>query len=215
MDEIIEIKSAFELKQYNDEEGCIKAYVTTYGNSDRVGDVIEQGALDNFIANFNGKLPMLLNHNSSQLPIGEWTEFSSDSTGVLGTGLIYTDTQLGRDTRTVIRRGLYDSVSIGFRVLDFEPIDGGRLFKQIELIEVSIVQRPANPQAVITDIKRHDGSVDVKLLEKSLRDVGLSRKEAKVASYSIDKNLRDAGVETTKQAILNEILKRGDLCPKK
>ena len=135
------------IKQLEDNANSLEAYVTTYNNEDLVGDIIVPGALDKFISEFKGKLPMLLNHNNASLPIGEWSSFVSDTYGVKGYGELYTETQLGKDTHTIIKKGLYDSVSIGFRASDFEMRDeGGIIFKEIGLTEVSIVHYPANPK---------------------------------------------------------------------
>ena len=52
------------------------------------------------------------------------------------------------------------------------------------LAEVSIVMNPNNPQANISKLEyfRADGSADLKVFEKSLRDAGFSRTDAKKAA---------------------------------
>ena len=68
---------------------------------------------------------------------------------------------------------------LGFKATDYEQNDkGGFNFKQIELFEVSLVSRPANPKAEILSAKNEDGKIDLRKLERCLRDAGLSRKES-------------------------------------
>ena len=64
------------------------------------------------------------------------------------------------------------------------------------LREVSVVMYPNNPRAEVSKLEyfRADGSADLKVLEHSLRDVGLSKSEA-VAAASVFKKVieqRDA-----------------------
>ena len=204
------------LKPYEKQDGepaIVEGYITTYGNEDVVGDVIQQGALDDFIADFNAgevMLRMLFQHDRAAI-IGQWTELRSDEFGVYAVGEIFTDVSLGADIATLIRRGVLNSFSIGFMFDEngFEMRrDGGRLFTEISLVETSVVDVPANPQARITNIKRDDNSLDLKKLEKLLRDAGLSRTESKTAVSNIDANLRDAESKNEKQDLYSKLLSK-------
>ena len=177
------LDTPLEVHKFDGDEGQLTAYVTTFGNTDKEGDIIAPGALDKFIANFKNTpgstLPMLWQHNQTEV-IGEWTDFTINSRGVKGTGEIFTDVTRGNDVRNLIKRGAVGSVSIGFRSKDYEVRNNGEgfLFKEIELIETSVVLNPANPRAKITSAKTEDGQIDLRKLEKALREAGLSRKES-------------------------------------
>ena len=96
------------------------------------------------------------------------------------------DTSLGNDTRVLLRRGVLDSVSIGFKSNDYEYNDDGtRTFKSIELVEASVVDVPANSQAVVTDVKSADGSLDFNALKDNLRKSGLSKKQSEDVVHSV------------------------------
>ena len=124
----------------------IEAYLTTWGNVDKTGDIIVREALEGYVAAFHQggvMLRMLYQHNRDSI-IGTWNELVMDEVGLLAKGEIFTDTSLGNDTRVLLRRGVLDSVSIGFKSNDYEYNDDGtRTFKSIELVEASVVDVPA------------------------------------------------------------------------
>ncbi len=206
-DTIIKMSTDFIVTKFDAEVGDIEAYVTTYGNEDVVGDVMAKGVLDKFIRGFkrvNGKkpyekqLPMLWQHDSNEV-IGSWTNFKADDIGVIGYGKLFPEISRAQDVRSLIMRGMVGAVSIGFKATDYEiREDGGRLFKEIQLVETSVVLRPANPQALILSAKNDEGQIDLKLVEKVLRDAGLSRKQSKAMVAEGKSGLRDADLNIDK-----------------
>ena len=187
-----------EKVRFDGEEGIIEAYITSFGNTDKVGDVMDPAAFDKTVEDLQGKqLPMLLQHSQVDI-VGSWTKFAVNARGVKATGQIFTETSGGSDALALVRRGLIGSTSVGFRSKQYEPIqddDGnvrGRLFKEVELVETSLVINPANPKANIVSVKREDGTIDVKLLEKTLREAGLTRKQAREFVHAGGTDLRDA-----------------------
>lgn len=208
--ELITKSTDLEIHKFDSDAGSLTAYVTTFGNADKVGDVMSPGSLDKFVDDFNDsgrKLAMLWQHKTDE-PIGVWNKFEINSRGVKGYGEIFTDVTRGNDTRNLIKRGVVGSVSVGFVSNKFEQLEsGGRLFKEIELREVSVVLSPANPKAKIVSAKRDDGSVDIKLVEKLLRDAGLSRSESKSLLHEGIAGLRDAfSVESEKQDLVSKLI---------
>ena len=209
--ELITKSTDLELQKFDSDLGQLSAYVTTFGNADVVGDIMAPGALDKFVNEFNDsgrKLAMLWNHKADE-PIGVWNKFEINSRGVKGFGEIFTDVTRGNDTRNLIKRGVVGSVSVGFVSNKFEQLEsGGRLFKEIELREVSVVLSPANPKAKITSAKREDGSVDLKLVAKLLRNAGLSHSEAKSLIAEGQTSLRNVvDEEAKKQEMAAQLLK--------
>lgn len=161
-------------------DGEVVAYLSTFKNADKVGDIIEKGAFDQFVKDFDPtakKLPMLYSHKTENL-IGEWVELSVDEHGIKGRGVIYTETTTGKDVHALLKRGALSAVSIGFKSSDYEEIEsGGRLFKQVELVETSIVLNPCNPQAEVLSVKSEDGLIQVSELKSVLRNAGMNRSE--------------------------------------
>jgi hypothetical protein len=110
---------------------------------------------------------------------------------------------------------------------DGEPDQGDEAYFQITkggLREVSVVMYPNNPQAEVSKLEffMEDGSVDLRQLEQSLRDAGVSKQNA-VAAASVFKQvieqrdavkkpaepiLRDSEAEATEAKILQALEQR-------
>ena len=142
----------FELKQVVDVAGGgweISGYASTWGDPpDSYGDVIAPGAFAASLAERQTKL--LFEH---AMPIGKQLELREDERGLFGRWAII-DTTAGTDAYKLARGGVLDSLSIGYQTEESEYRDDGvRVLKRVALFEVSAVAIPANPYAVITDVK--------------------------------------------------------------
>ena len=190
--------------------GVISAYLTTFGNSDVVNDVMAKGSLDSYIAKFDPsakKLPMFYEHDHTSI-IGEWTDLKADEHGVIGTGTLYTETTKGSDVYKLMQREAVSSVSIGFRSSDFEKNDeGGRTFKNIELVETSVVLSPANDQAQIMSVKSADGFIETAALKKHLIDGGLTKAECEALFMDGWRGLKSLRLADVKRNKLADALK--------
>lgn len=198
-------------------------YGAVFGNVDSYGDVIEAGAFSKFLADVkSGNQPwpaMLSQHGGWQLsaeditPIGVWTDFAEDGHGLKVTGQL-ADTPRGLEMYKLMKmspRPAIDGMSIGYIAKEWEPRskpeDPKRKLKRIDLIEVSIVTRPANGKARVESVKNDWTERDFERL--LTRDAGLSRSEALVVINQGFKSLiamRDAG--SAELAELYEAVKR-------
>jgi HK97 family phage prohead protease len=204
------ITKQFDLSAEELVDGEVSAYLTTFENSDLVGDVIKTGALDDFVAGFDPelkKLPMLYEHSTASI-IGEWKSLEIDEVGLKGTGILYTETSTGKDVQALLKRKALASVSIGFRSSSFEKNDqGGRNFKSVELVETSIVLNPCNTNASVLSVKSEDGMIETKALKTLLKDAGLTRSEINALFDGGWKSLTNLRVETEQTNSLIEALK--------
>ena len=150
---------SFEIKAVeNSESGYhFSGYASTYGNSDRDGDIIEPGAFNGILNGTNKSVvPMLYQHKLSEV-IGK-IELSLDSKGLIARGTFNLNDERAKNVYDLVKMGALDSMSIGFFVKDYEPIDPKRPFgawklKELDVVETSIVTVPANSQALISNIK--------------------------------------------------------------
>ena len=185
-------------------------YGAVFGNVDSYGDVIEAGAFSKFLADVKaGNQPwpaMLSQHGGWQMsaedmtPIGVWTDFAEDGHGLKVTGQL-ADTPRGLEMYKLMKmspRPAIDGMSIGYIAKEWEPRskpeDPKRKLKRIDLIEVSMVTRPANGKARVESVKNDWTERDFERL--LTRDAGLSRSEALVVINQGFKSLiamRDAG----------------------
>jgi uncharacterized protein len=168
-------------------------YGAVFGNTDSYGDVIDKGAFRKTIgeAKKSGQYPaMLMQHGGWAMsaddltPIGIWTEFEEDDTGLKVTGKL-ADTVRGREAYGLMKmspRPAISGLSIGYRAKKFtigtKPDEPRRRLHEVELVEVSLVTFPANPKARIGAVKSGSG-LTIRDAETALRDVGFSLSEAK------------------------------------
>lgn len=159
------------------DEGTFTAYVSTFGSPpDLQNDIIERGAFLDAIADNN--LPaMLWNHDVSK-PIGKWTSFVEDSHGLLATGKLTLETQLGSEAQALMKDGALQ-FSIGFAgVVSYMRGNVRHITKIKRLAEISLTALPANQSTKLVTMK--NVALSKRHIERHLRENGgLSRSQAK------------------------------------
>ena len=191
-----------EIKEISD-EGYFSGYGSVFDVVDDWDDVIVRGA---FAETLQKKTPVMLWQHDSAEPIGVYERIREDEIGLWLEGRLLLDIEKGREAHILLKNRAIRGLSIGFLPLawEWETRDNTRVrvLKDIDLWEVSLVTFPANPKAVVDEVKTVRG------LENFLRDVGFSRAEAKVALAAIRADSqRDAETEEAKKAALNLISK--------
>jgi HK97 family phage prohead protease len=143
-------KAFIETKLLTDASGSISGIAWPFATPDRVGDVIEKGAFSKAAL----PLPMLFGHDQSD-PIGIWEEAEEDEAGLQIKGrLLVDDVARAREVRALVQAGAIRGLSIGFMTRKAFPRPrGGRIIKELELLEVSLVTIPAHPGARVTSAK--------------------------------------------------------------
>ena len=149
--EKLEIKAALSV----DDTGAITGLAWPFGSPDRVGDVIEKGAISS-----PSTLPMLFAHDQSQV-IGVWESISETIEGLQVKGrLLVDDVERAREVRAMIRTKAVTGLSIGFVTKSAKPRSQGRTITALSLHEISVVAVPCHPGAQITSIKAADGTAN-------------------------------------------------------
>ncbi len=162
-----------------DQEGKFSGYASTFGNKDLVGDIVQKGAFLKTLQKGADKVLMLWQHDSDKI-VGEFTKLHEDEKGLFFEGQLFIkNIQQATEAHFLMLKRLIKSVSIGFRIEEkaFDQ-NNNRLLKEIDLIEISLVTFPANPEATIDRVKSVD-DLTVRDFEQVLRDAGLSKKQAK------------------------------------
>lgn len=189
--------------------GLIEARVTTWGareGSDGRRFNYQPEGFEDWAKAFEqtGKpLPMFLNHNDLGMPVGEWTSFEFDDDGMTAEGRLYLNTVGGSDLFQILKEspGMFGGVSVGAYAEEACWVDGEgnpmdepdeESYFQITkggLREVSVVMYPNNPDAEITKLEMFDasGQLNIRMVERTLREAGLSRKDATTASLVFKK----------------------------
>lgn len=126
----------------------IEGYAALFGVPDQMRDVIRAGAFAASLARCSGPLPMLVEHEA-RLVAGHWQDLREDGRGLFLRGEIGDDQPGAARARRMIARGV-DGLSIGFIPLVQHRTTAGRVLSEIDLLEVSIVTHPMQPQARLT-----------------------------------------------------------------
>lgn len=173
-----QIDCQFELKQDSLDEmkGIFEGYASTFGNVDGQMDIVARGAFEDSLKT---REPKVLWQHDMASPIGKLLDAREDERGLFVRAKLATNTTKGADAFELLKEGVIDTMSVGFRVkeADFDREEGIRIIKEAELFEFSLVTIPANDQARVMSVKSKPPK-DMRGFEKFLRASGFSRKDA-------------------------------------
>jgi HK97 family phage prohead protease len=172
----------------------IKGIASSFGNTDRTGDVIEPGAFKKTIKKMNSgeRQVAFLNQHRMDQPIGVVDSIKEVGDDVEFEGRLARENSIVKDMLPLLKMGALHSVSIGFNIVESDmDEDGLRTIKEIDLWELSIVTIPANGKAKITSVKK-DGDED--------KIIDIHKAEAITSKRDFERTLRDSGVFTRKAA---------------
>jgi HK97 family phage prohead protease len=169
-------------------EGRITGYASVFGGVDSYGDTIHPGAFAESIA---AALPVMLWAHDQSRPIGKWLEAREDSRGLYVAGQLNLKTSAGAEAFEHLRAGDIAGLSIGYSVAPGGAERRGevRILKRVNLREVSPVALPADPAARVLSVKALATARD---LERALRSLGLSQRQAKALMAGGYRALADA-----------------------
>jgi len=154
-------------------------YASVFGQVDSYGDTIDPNAYDLTLKDRVRPVRMRWNHYGPV--IGKWLRMTTDKTGLFVEGELTPGHSKAIDTYASLKHGAVDGLSIGYIAKSaVENPNGTRLLKDIELVEISIVEEPADINATVSSIKSAiEQAKSIREIEATLRDsAGLSRLEA-------------------------------------
>ena len=152
------------------------SFVASTSAPDRMGDIIDQSGwkLDNYANN-----PIvLLNHRPDMLPIAKGEPYIKDNKLHIKIEFDMDD-GIASEVARKAKNGFINAVSVGFSAIEATPrnklsidspyyADRGMLYKQAELLEVSIVSIPANQEAVAA---KGYSLVNQEIIDNKIRDI--------------------------------------------
>jgi len=205
--ESIEIKSSIKAYDNEDEDknyGTFEGYGSVFGNKDLGNDVIEAGAFAKSLKKRKPQNVKLLYQHKSDMPIGVFDEIREDDHGLVVKGRLALKTQAGAEAYELLKMGALDGLSIGFRVnpqqVSYDKRGGKRIIKEVDLMEVSLVTFPMNPQATVRSVKGEE--ISIREWENGMRDAfSLSRSEAKMAAKAVTDAFGQRDVDTNVELV--------------
>lgn len=170
---------AVEFKFDDQRKGVFSGYASVFGGVDSYGDTIIPGAYKSTIENRERPIQLRWNHYGPV--IGKWTIVREDEKGLYVEGELTPGHSVAEDAYASIKHGAITGMSIGYRPVKFrENGNGLRELEEIELVEISVVESPADLAAQIGNVKSAiDDATSLKEIERLLRDAGgFSRTDA-------------------------------------
>lgn len=182
-------------------------YASVFGGVDSYGDTIMPGAYKATLEDRSRPIAMRWNHFGPV--IGKWMRLEEDEKGLYVEGELTPGHSVAEDAYALLKHGAVSGLSIGYRpVKAVENDTGGEDLMEIDLIEISVVESPADLNAQVGDVKSAIEKADsLKSIERLLRDAaGFTRTDA-VALVSRIKSLAlgDQAAETDLAAIANQL----------
>lgn len=171
---------SLELK-FVGEDMTFEGYASIFGGVDAYGDTIDPKAYDQTLVDRQRPIRMRWNHFGPV--IGKWLNMFVDGKGLYVTGQLTPGHSTAIDVYASLKHGAIDGMSIGYVPRMVEELgEGRRLLKQIDLVEISVVEEPADLGAKVESVKYQlDACYSMKEVETFLREVGKFSKADSIA----------------------------------
>jgi HK97 family phage prohead protease len=186
--------------------GLFEGVASDFQTVDAYGEIVAPGAFTDSLERHKaqGTSPVMLLHHDSSRPVGNWTQLHEREDGLHVEGKLLMDVRDGAEAYSLLKARALTGLSIGYRVEEkSEGADGVTVLEKVDLVEVSLVSFPANPNARVTTVKSICNAGDIADL---LRDAGLSGRKAKLAAGAAWKAIHEKENEGAASAELVAIL---------
>lgn len=162
---------SLELKFLGDDMS-FAGYASVFGGVDSYGDTIDAGAYKNTLLMRDRPIRMRWNHYGPI--IGKWKNMFTDDKGLFVEGQLTPGHSTAMDVYASMKHGAIDGMSIGYVPTKSQQLeDGRRLLQEIQLVEISVVEEPADLGAKINSVKAAlDSCHSLKEIEGLLREAG-------------------------------------------
>lgn len=161
-----------EVKFDSQKDGFFSGYASVFGGVDEYGDTIIPGAYAKTLNARTRPVQMRWNHYGDV--IGKWLAINEDEKGLFVEGELTPGHSKAQDVYASLKHGAISGLSIGYRVVKGVPNETeGFDLHEIDLVEISVVESPADNNAHVSDIKSAFNEIkSERELESFLRDAG-------------------------------------------
>ena len=159
MKQMLHTKALVVKENISEQTGIIDAVVGSTGVVDRMDDIIEQAGWD--LKDFKSNPVILWGHNvgEERPPIGMALKVWIENKGKKNAKLMFKIKfdlldDFAAEIFRKVKDGFINAVSVGFKPVEWTELDpddwfGGLKFTKQQLLELSFVPIPANPQALV------------------------------------------------------------------
>lgn len=139
----------FSLKNI-EKDGVFTGYANVFNIIDHHSDKITHGAFQDIETS---KIKLLWQHDPHK-PIGKILEIREDKKGLYVKCFLLLQIEQGRETYFLLKEGIIDGLSIGYIPLEYDIKKNGiRVLYKVNVLEISLVTFPANPESRVTSVK--------------------------------------------------------------
>jgi HK97 family phage prohead protease len=167
--------------KFDDEARTIEGYASVFEGVDSYGDTVRRGAYEETLRDRERPVRMRWNHWGPV--IGKWTEIREDEKGLYVRGELTPGHSVADNVYASLKHGAIDGLSIGYIVEIGDGAEknetGGYDLTKIDLIEISVVEEPADLGANISNVKTTASEIEqietLKQVERLLMEGGFSK----------------------------------------
>ncbi|MEI2384644.1 HK97 family phage prohead protease [Breoghania sp. JC706] len=136
--------------------GVFTGYAALFGVADLGRDILMPGAFAGTLRQRGASGVKLLYQHEPGEPIGRWLEIVEDARGLKVRGELMPELARAREVASLMRAGVLDGLSIGFRTVrgKRDARTGIRRIHEVDLWEISVVTFPMQEGARIDAMKR-------------------------------------------------------------
>ena len=167
-----------EVKFDDARRGFFSGYASKFGGVDSYGDTVMPGAYLSTLEMRKRPVQMRWNHFGEV--IGKWLDIRENEHGLWVEGELTPGHSKAEDVYASLKHGAISGLSIGYRpVKSFPNETGGLDLHEIDLVEISVVESPADLAAQIGDIKSAiDELKTIRDIERFVRESGFAKEDA-------------------------------------
>jgi HK97 family phage prohead protease/HK97 family phage major capsid protein len=145
---------ALSIKSVDDDAGTFTGLASVFDNVDYHGDIVRRGAFTKSLA-AGSPIPLLWMHKSDDPRnwVGDVVSAVETDEGLQIVGKFDLSSEHGRASHRNVKGRRISGLSIGYAIRSAVKTAEGNELRDIELVEVSIVARGANPAALVTSVK--------------------------------------------------------------
>jgi len=186
------------LKGYLTKENNEIVGIASTEREDRQGESIMQEGWD--LKNFKKNPVLMASHRYDQFPIGKVTNIKVDGKQLTFKAIFSEATVLAREAAQLVGEGILKAFSVGFIPREYNAKNPSVITKA-ELLEISLVAIPANPEAIVTAKSMKDNAMVKQLIKEWLLDEGLKKQVDDLEKPKEDEKVEEEKKdEETKQA---------------
>lgn len=170
--------SQIEVKFDDARRGFFSGYASVFGGVDSYGDTVMPGAYMSTLEMRKRPVQMRWNHFGEV--IGKWLDIRETDKGLWVEGELTPGHSKAEDVYASLKHGAISGLSIGYRAIKAYPNEtGGVDLHEIDLVEISVVESPADLAAEIGDVKSAiDDLSTVRDIERFVRESGIVKEDA-------------------------------------